>query len=105
MVDVGGREEVVRHIGVDVGVVVAPVHGGGDAVDAADELLSEAQLRVGVALHAAGAARPGPAGVPRDAGAGHPVDVGALRAGAAALAPEVVVHRVGAAGVARVLTA
>ena len=95
VVDVRRGEQVVRDVGVDVGVVVAPRHGGGDGGDVADELLGEADLRVGVALDLVVRAGPLPRRVPLDARARDAVDGGALGARAGVLAPEVVIHRVG----------
>ena len=47
--------------GIDTtGSTHAPLHGRRDAADAADELLGEGELGVGVALHLVAVAFPGP---------------------------------------------
>lgn len=66
MVRVGSSEQVVRHVGPDVGVTgVGPVGVGGDARDARHErLLVQNTPRVRVALHIVVTAGPRPIGVP-----------------------------------------
>ena len=105
MVDVRRSEEVVRDIGIDVGVVVAPLDGGRDGGDIADEFFIQVNLRVSVALDLVVGAGPLPGGGPRDAGAGHAIDGRALGTRAAVLAPKVVVHGVWSAVLAAILGA
>ena len=50
VVDVGGREQVVGHVGVDAGVAVAPLHRGRDGGDGRDVLLGQGRVDVGVGL-------------------------------------------------------
>lgn len=95
VVDIGGREEIVGDIGVDVGVAVGPRDRGGNAADLADQLLVEGDARVGVGLDVGVATAPVPGGGPGDAVAGDGVHGGALGAGAGVLAPKVVTDRVG----------
>ncbi len=105
MVDIGGREEIVRHISVDVRVAVGPIDGRLDAVDLADEFLVEQVLRVGVALDLVVATAPLPGGTPSDTRARSIIDGGALRARAGTFAPEIVVDYIGAARVGAILFA
>lgn len=65
MVDIRCREEIIRNIGNDVGIAVAPLHRGRNALQVADELLGEAtQLRIGIALDRAAASGPVPGSRP-----------------------------------------
>lgn len=50
MVDISRGEQIVRDIGVDVGVVVAPLHRSWNTANLANELLGECKIRVGVTL-------------------------------------------------------
>lgn len=59
---------------------VPPVPGSGYACVSAQLLLREGALDIGVALHRAGPAGPGPGRVPGNRVAGHAVDLRALRA-------------------------
>lgn len=105
MVDIRRGEEIVGHVRADARVVIAPLGGGGDPADLADELLVKAQAGVGVALNRVLPAGPVPFRRPRCARAGGGVHGGALRAGAGVFAPQIVVDGVHATGVGSVLIA
>lgn len=60
-------KQVVRHIGVDISVILTPLHVGGDTLDIAHELFVEGDCRVGIAFHTAFSTVPGPSSVPRSA--------------------------------------
>ena len=92
MVLVRSGKHVVRHIGVNIGIVLFPFHIGGNTVDIAHELLLEVDSGVRIALHTAFATVPGPSCVPRSTRAREAVNVDALGASPRILAPEVVVH-------------
>lgn len=65
MIDIRCREEVIRNIGNDVAIAIAPLHRGRNALQIADKLLGEAtQLRIGIALDLAAASGPVPGSRP-----------------------------------------
>ena len=64
VVDIRSREQIVRNIGVDAGVGVAPDCRRLELVDIADQRLGQEIVAVGVALDFAAAARPLPLGRP-----------------------------------------
>lgn len=103
MVGIRSCEQIVRDVGAGVGIIIAPLHGGGDTADLADKLLSQGDLRVGVAFDLVVAAGPRPGRMPGYARVGDTIDIGALGAGARAHAPEVVVDGVAAVAVGGIL--
>jgi hypothetical protein len=91
-------EEIVRDIGVDVGVVVAPLNRGGNSADVAHVLLVHAiHAVVGIALDAGALVGPVSTGLEGDAGVGDVADRGTLRTRALVLTPEIVIYNVWAA--------
>ena len=91
---------------VDLGIVIAPFNGTGNATDVTDVHLHLANITwVGVALHITLAARPAPGGVPGNARLRNWVDVGTLRASAIILPPEVIVDSVVVGGIVTILVA
>ena len=106
MVNIRSREQIIRHVGVDIRVVITPRDRCRDGRHVADELLvSQVELRVGVALDLVVAAGPAPARVPCYAVAADVVYCRALRAAALVFAPEIVVDCVGGLGGGAVLVA
>lgn len=65
MVDIRCREEIIRDIGNDVAIAIAPLHRGRNALQIADVPLVEAtQLRIGIALDLVAASAPVPGSRP-----------------------------------------
>lgn len=79
MIDISRSEQIICHVGVDVRIIVAPLHSGRNAANTADQLFGQGHLGVRIAFDLATISRPCPGRMPCDSRARYAVDISTLR--------------------------